>query len=107
MPLTIPVNKQLPLSVAYVDFKGNPAQVHGAPVWTSSDETTFVVVAAPDGMSAVVKPVGPVGTAQIKASADADLGDGVKNIDVLDVAVAVAGEAVSGTFNPGELEDLT
>jgi hypothetical protein len=31
----------------------------------------------------------------------------VTNIDVLDTVTVVASEAVSGTFNPGALEDLT
>lgn len=76
---------------------GNPATVDGVVVWTSSDPTIAQVVADPDdatGQTAWVSAVG-LGTAQIQAVADADLGPGLRNITaVVDIEVK-AGEAVN------------
>jgi hypothetical protein len=93
---TLPDDKTAAASVAYVDAKGNPAKVEGAPVWSSSDDTILSVLAAADGMSAVVTPVGPLGSAQVKIEADADLGAGVSPIITLADVEVVAGTAVSG-----------
>jgi hypothetical protein len=77
-----------------LDKKRNPAKVDGAPVWTSSNEAVATVEQSEDGLTAVVKAVGP-GTAQVNSTADADLGEGVRQlIGVLDVEVAAA-EAVT------------
>lgn len=56
-----------------------PARVDGVPVWASSDETVITVVAAADGMSAVIDTVAP-GTARVTVTADADLGAGVETL---------------------------
>ena len=67
------------VTLAITNAAGNPATVDGAPVWASSNETVLTVLAAPDGMSAVVDTVAP-GTARISVTADADLGSGVQTI---------------------------
>lgn len=67
------------VALAITDAKGRAAPVDGVPVWASSDETVLSVVAAADGMSAIVSSVG-AGTARISVSADADLGAGVVEI---------------------------
>jgi hypothetical protein len=66
-------------TVAFTNAAGAPAPVDGVPVWASSDETVLLVVAADDGMSAVVSTVA-TGTARITVNADADIGDGVQGI---------------------------
>jgi len=63
------------VTLEITDSHGNPASVDGVPVWASSDETVLSVVAADDGMSAVVDTVAE-GTARISVTADADLGSG-------------------------------
>lgn len=99
--LVLPIDKKVPASIQPVDAKGNPAKVDGVPVWTSSAAAIVTVTAAADGMSAEILPVGPVGTAQINVSADADLGSGVTNIiGVLDVQTA-AGTAVALQIQTG------
>jgi hypothetical protein len=52
-------------------------------------------------------PAGPLGQAQVTATADADLGSGARNImTVADIQV-VSGEAVAGTIQPvGEAEPI-
>lgn len=92
---TLPSDKTASASLSYVDDKGNTAQVDGAPVWSSSDEAVLTVVAADDGMSAVVTPVG-LGNAQIRIDADADLGSGVESLTTLADVEVVGGKAVAG-----------
>lgn len=100
--LILPIDKKVPAHVQPVDAAGNPAQVEGAPVWTSSAENIVTVTASGDGLQAEITPLGALGTAQINVSADADLGSGVTTIiGVLDVQT-VAGEAVSLQIQTGE-----
>ena len=92
---TLPADKTANGAVAYVDAKGNPAQVQGSPVWSSSDPSIVDVVASADGFAATLTP-GAVGVAQVKVEADADLGDGVVPVvGLVDVEV-IAGQAVAG-----------
>jgi len=73
-------SQECPVTLNITNAAGNPAQVQGAPVWASSDETVVTVTAAADGMSAMVSSVAPGGPARISVSADADLGQGVLTI---------------------------
>ena len=98
---TMPVGYGVELQVSYVDAGGNPATVDGPVAWSTSDAS--IVRVATDssdttrcGLTAGEK----VGQAQVTATADADLGQGVRNIvTFLDVTV-IAGEAVAGTISP-------
>lgn len=103
MAYTLPNDKKIAIKVAYVDAHGNPAQVDGEVTWDTSD-TAIATVAAdpidPNGMQAVVTPAGQVGQVQVTATADADLGQGTREIiTTMDVDI-VAGEAVAGTITP-------
>lgn len=81
-------------SIQPVDKKGQPAPIDGVPTWASSDETIVTVTPAADGLSAEVRAVGPLGTAKVTATGDADLGEGTKPIfGELDVTIT-QGEAV-------------
>jgi hypothetical protein len=94
-------SQKVALSIAVVDAKGNPAAVDGAPSWTSSDPSVLTVDAAPDGLSAVATAVGPLGTAQVNVTADADLGEGTETINgLLDISI-VGGKAVSLSIGVG------
>lgn len=95
-------DQSLPVSVEFVDAKGNAAKVDGAPVWAVSDEALATLDVAADGLSAVVKPVGPLGSFKLQVKADADLGEGVKEIlGELDIEV-IGGEAVAVNIKAGE-----
>ena len=98
---TLPVDDAVKMQVTYVDAEGNPAKVDGPITWASSDETLAEVeVDSVDSSIVTVTPVGPTGQVQITATADADLGDGVRElITVCDISL-VAGEAVAGTIQP-------
>jgi hypothetical protein len=101
MAYTLPVDHEVEVQVAYVDAKGNPAPVDGDPVWSSSDAAIITVTAdTTNAMQAMVTPVGPIGTAQVKVEADADLGAGVTSLVTLMDVTIVAGQAVAGTITP-------
>jgi hypothetical protein len=99
MTYTLASGTQVHVKVSYVDAQGNPAKVDGNVDWTSSDENVATVTM--EGVdSALIKTVGPTGQVQITATADADLGEGTRElITPMDVTVA-AGEAVTGTIAP-------
>lgn len=98
---TLPIDHKVEMKVSYVDAHGNPATVDGPVTWASSDTTRLTVTAdAADSTLCEVIPVGPIGQVQVTATADVDLGTGVKNlITTADISL-VAGEAVSGTIQP-------
>ena len=92
-------------TIAPKDRAGNDAPVDGTPTWASSDESLVTVTPAEDGMSADVITVGPLGTAQVTVTADADLGDGVTSLTgTLDVEV-IASEASSLNVSVGTPTD--
>jgi hypothetical protein len=105
---TLPVDKQVGMEVSYVDAGGNPAKVDGAVSWASSDPQIVGVVVDPsDSAICSVVPNGPIGQVQVTATADADLGAGVRSlVTVCDIEV-VAGEAVAGSIQPlGEAQPI-
>jgi hypothetical protein len=104
MAYTLPNDKEVALNIAYVDAKGNPAMVDGDVQWSSSDDNICTVTAKPgnQAMNALVVPAANLGNAQISAKADADMGEGVKEIITLFDLTVVGGEAVAGTITPAE-----
>lgn len=95
-------DKKLPLSLEIKDKAGNPAKVDGKPVFSLSDDSAGSLEVAEDGMSAVFTPAGKAVALKIQAKADADLGEGVKEIvGELDVEV-LSGEAVFVGIVAGE-----
>ena len=86
--------------VTWVDAHGHPAVVDGATVWTSGDPTIVqVTVDAADSTKATVAVVGGMlGTVQVSASADADIGSGTQTIVATGNVTVVAGTAVAGTI---------
>jgi phage tail sheath gpL-like len=101
MAYTLPTDKDARVKVSYFDNHGNPATIDGDVNWDSSDDEMIrVTVDLDDTTNAVISAIGPAGNAQVSASADADLGQGTREvICTLDVTV-VAGEAVIGRIEP-------
>jgi hypothetical protein len=94
MPLILLDSQKVLLGVEPLNRAGNPAPIEGKPAWSSSDESVLTVVVSEDGLSAYAITTGKLGTAQISAKADADLGEGVREITaVWDVEVK-PGDAV-------------
>src|SRR4051794_31467381 len=73
MALTITDTQTDTLTLAPKDRRGNPASLDGTPTWTSSDPGVLTVTPAADGMSAEISAVGPLGSATVTVTADADL----------------------------------
>lgn len=93
---SIPDDKVGNVTVSYVDAKGNAAQVDGNPVFESGDQSVFTVEVDPaDPFKAKLVPAG-LGTAQLKVTADADMGGGVEEIVTLADITIIAGKAVAG-----------
>lgn len=98
-------NQKLPISISIQDSRGNPARVDGIPAWSVSNPDLASVEAAADGMSALITPIGPLGSFQAKIEADADLGSGITPlIGALDCEI-VAGDASIINMVAGESID--
>ena len=105
---TLPVDHLVNMKVSYVYAAGNPATVDGPVSWASSDDDLLTVdVDSQDSTICRVTPVGALGQAQVTATVDAALGQGVRNlITTCDITV-VAGKAVAGSITPlGEPEPI-
>ncbi len=90
------------VTVSFVNAKGKPASVDGAPTWTASDTTVIdSVTVAADGMSAKLHITDTIGVSQLTVNADVDLGSGVNNKDFVDTISVIAGEATSASFSFG------
>lgn len=98
-------SQQVVVSVAFVDKKGNPANVDGAPEWSTDNTDVLALTPEPNGMSCLVQAVGPLGAATVTLKADADLGAGtVPVIGTLDINVT-GGAATVVTLTPGVPEE--
>lgn len=87
------------LSIQWVDNKGNPAKVDGATDWVSSNEEIVrVEVAAGNPLICNVYSEGAIGAVQVQATADADLGEGIKTITAVCDITVIAGQASGGTI---------
>ena len=98
---TMPIDHYVDVQVSYVDAGGNPASVDGVVSWSSSDDSVVALETdRDDSTKCRVTSLLLVGQVQVKATADADLGDGVRNISTLMDVEVIAGEAVAGTISP-------
>lgn len=104
--LVLKDHQKVLVKVAPVSAAGNPAKVDGAVAWMVSDDSVLSVKKLDEfGLEVEVVTTGKVGAAQVKVVADADLGEGVKElVGLLDVEV-VAGEAVTMEVTPGVPSD--
>jgi hypothetical protein len=100
MAVSLPAGYFAPVSVQWVDAYGNPAPVQGDTAWASSDPTIAeVTVGTGNSLVATIHSLGPIGNVSVQATADADMGEGVKAITAaLDVTV-IGGQASGGTID--------
>lgn len=100
MSYQLPDNMQVQVQISYTDAKGHPATIDGDVTWDTSDAEICGVESSGDSTLVTLIPGSKLGNAQISATADADLGEGVRNlVTTLDVSV-IGGEAVAGTIAP-------
>ena len=104
----LPVDHTVKMQVSYVDAAGNPAAVDGPVEWfPANPEIAGIEVDPDDGTICKVIPV-MLGRTQVSAKADADLGEGVRELLTVCDIMIVAGEAVAGSIQPtGEPEPIT
>jgi hypothetical protein len=82
MNITSTNEQKVPITLAPTTESGNPAQVDGAPIW---EVLSGDITVAPDtnGLSGFIVSGSTVGTAQAKITADVDMGQEVKTIEVI------------------------
>lgn len=69
--MELKVTEQLPLALVAKDAKGNVVALPaGMPVWSQTPEDLTVLEVAVDGLTAVLKPNGPVGMVTLGATLD-------------------------------------
>jgi len=96
----LPADHTVTMQVSYVDGAGNPAKVDGAVTWfTANEELATIEVDPNDNTICKVIPVA-VGRTQVSAKADADLGEGTRELLTVCDIMIVAGEAVAGSIQP-------
>lgn len=85
-------------SLSFVDSKGQPSKVDGAPTWTAPDASFGTLTPAADGLTATFVLADPpvLGAFQVRADADADMGSGTEDVIVLGDCEVVAGKTVAG-----------
>jgi hypothetical protein len=100
--MKLPANQAATVRVSFTNANGNPAQVQGDVSWESSDPSIATVQVKPDDTLEATIMAGPsAGEAEIFATADADLGEGVREVESsLVVNVVARGEAVGGEIHP-------
>lgn len=98
---TMPVDYAVKMQVSYTDAHGNPATVDGDVTWESSDDNIIRVQRdEEDTTICIALARGQVGQAQVMATADADLGEGIRELITTCTISVVAGEAVAGSIQP-------
>src|SRR5215831_13053321 len=94
---TMQIGSYATVSVEWKDANGNPAKVDGPTSWLSSDPGVCeVTVATGNSQIANLFAPGEIGTAQIQATADADMGSGVQAITSTIAVDVISGQATGG-----------
>lgn len=101
MALTLTTTQEAEVLVGYADKNGNPALIDGTPVWAVSNAEILRVVPTADPSVVILQAVGPIGVSQVTVTADADLGEGVRELFAVQDVSVVAGEAVAAAINFG------
>lgn len=99
MSNTMQVGSYATLSVQWVDSQGKPAKVDGPTTWASSDEEVATIEVSTGNPLIANVHAQDVGNVQMQATADADMGDGVKTITATCDITVISGEAVGGSIN--------
>ena len=100
--MRLPANTSATVEATFINANGLAVEVQGEVTWVSSNEAIVTVEVDDEDDTMATITAGPsAGSATVTASADADLGEGVRNVDaVLDIVVIARGEAVGGEITP-------
>jgi hypothetical protein len=85
-------------SIVFLKPDGNPGRVDGTPTWENSAPDVCSHEVAADGMSAVITML-KEGTAQLVASGDADLGEGVRPVLIIGDVQVLPQEVTTGRMD--------
>ena len=97
MSNTMQAGTRATVSVEWKDKGGQTVKVDGPTKWDSSDPSVCqATVSTGNPQIANLYAPGPIGKVQVHATADADLGDGVRAVTATTDVEVIAGEAVSG-----------
>jgi len=99
MATVVGTGTQVSFRAVFVDAQGNPTTVdtrQAAVVELSDPNVATVVSVNPDGLSGTVQAIS-IGLCQVRIRADADRGDGYRELIVMGDLEVVPGEAVAGT----------
>jgi len=100
MSETMSVGSFAILQATWRGSHGNDAKVDGDTVWASSDPSVCAVaIYTEDSRLSIVFAPGGLGAAQVQATADADLGEGVKSVTAL-----ITIEVIGGRERAGRIE---
>lgn len=105
MSQELKVTQQVKVSVQFQDRLGNPAKVDGVPKWFTDNSELVAIAPDADGMGVLVRPVGPLGICTVSVRADADLGEGVREIAGYVEFELVGGDAEAVKLAVGPAED--
>lgn len=85
--------QEVDVNVTFTDNLGRPVEIDGTPSWQVNDETIATIEVAEDGRSAIVRSVGAVGRTFVTVTADAELGEGTREVSAsFDVEVTESAE---------------
>lgn len=103
MAETVQVGHIGTIDVEWVDATGKPAKVDGPTTWQSTNPAVLTVTVSAGNPLIANWHTLAIGTAQIHASADADLGEGVKTVSSTTDFTVIQGEAVAGVTTVKDL----
>ena len=99
MSETLQVGHYATVSVEWLDSAGNPAKVDGPTTWASTDASVLTCTVSTGNPLIANCHAEAIGSAGVQATADADLGEGIRTVTAtLDVTV-ITGEAVGGSMS--------
>ncbi len=105
MAFVLKDDEQVTATLEFFDKKGKKIaspKLDGVPAWASTDNTKVSVAPAADGLSALIVAVGsPEDTATITATADADLGEGVREVTTTGDVSIIGGDVATSNMNFG------
>lgn len=103
--IEITATQQVRVSISPVDKKGNPANLDGAPNWFSSNISVLSVEPEADGLSCVIKAVGPIGSESVTVRGDAKEGEEVQLIEGVIGVTVKPSSAVAIAITAGEITE--
>lgn len=91
------------LTAEFYTTDGKPARVDGSPVWAASDASVLEIEPTSSDFAVRVKAIAP-GTCEVTATADADLGEGIRSMVLRAVFTVPEPEAATGELVVGAEE---